>query len=234
VNADVLILWLERNSLELVNTPDVPTFYRPDLVRASIIDLAFATADMFTEVRDWEASWELHTGSNHVLIRFGIATRFTELVENPLCSAPYNFDKADWARFHNCLITYSSTVLEQYHSSTNHTEEGYERLATAMQECIRKAADESIPRKRLSIRSKPWWNPELNHLKKAQACVHRRVRNGHASEEAYREALAAYHKAFYKAQNDCWDEFLASAQGKEVFRANGYSKQRQIGKLPSL
>ena len=145
-------------------------------------------------------------------------------MENPLSSALYNFEKADWARFHNRLITYAAEVIDLYHHNTNYTEEGYERMAKLIQECIKKATDESIPLKRLSIRSKSWWTPELNQLKRAQAYLYRRVRNGHVSEEAYREALAAYHKAFYKAQNDCWDEFLANAQGKEVFRANNYSK----------
>jgi hypothetical protein len=55
VNIEVLIPWLERNTFELINIPDVPTFYRINLVRASVIDLAFATMDMRQEVRDWEA-----------------------------------------------------------------------------------------------------------------------------------------------------------------------------------
>jgi hypothetical protein len=55
----VLIPWLERNTFELINTPDVPTFYRANLVRALVIDLAFATMDMREEVRDWEAFWDL-------------------------------------------------------------------------------------------------------------------------------------------------------------------------------
>ena len=147
-------------------------------------------------------------------------------MENPLSSAPYNFEKTDWARFHNRLITYAAEVIDLYHYNTNYTEEGYERMAKLMQECIKKATDESILLKPLSIRSKPWWTPELDQLKRAQAYLHRRVRNGHASEEAYRETLAAYYKAFYKAQNDYWDEFLANTQEKEIFRANNYNKQR--------
>jgi hypothetical protein len=91
----VLIPWLERNIFELISIPDVPTFYRANLVRVSVIDLAFAIMDMREEVRDWEAFWELQLGAEHVLIRFGIVTRFTELVENPLHTGPYNLKKAD-------------------------------------------------------------------------------------------------------------------------------------------
>jgi hypothetical protein len=55
----VLIPWLERNEFELINTPDVPTFYRANLARVLVIDLAFAITDMREEVRDWEVFWDL-------------------------------------------------------------------------------------------------------------------------------------------------------------------------------
>jgi hypothetical protein len=97
----VLIPWLERNTFELINIPDILTFYRANLVRALVIDLAFATMDMREEIKNWEAFWNLQSGVEHVLIRFEITTRFTELVENPLHTGPYNFEKVDWPRFRN-------------------------------------------------------------------------------------------------------------------------------------
>jgi hypothetical protein len=48
----MLILWLERNTFELINIPDVPTFYRVNLVRVSVIDLVFATINIREKVRD--------------------------------------------------------------------------------------------------------------------------------------------------------------------------------------
>jgi hypothetical protein len=97
----VLIPWLERNTFKLINTPDVPTFYRANLARALVINLAFATMNMREKVRNWEAPWDLQLEAEYVLIRFRIATRFTKLVENPLHTRPYNFKKADWPRFRN-------------------------------------------------------------------------------------------------------------------------------------
>jgi hypothetical protein len=44
---------------ELINTPDVLTFYRVNLVRVLVINLAFATMDMREEVKNWEAPWDL-------------------------------------------------------------------------------------------------------------------------------------------------------------------------------
>jgi hypothetical protein len=50
----MLIPWLERNMFKLINTPDVPTFYRANLARVLVINLAFAIMDMREEVRKWE------------------------------------------------------------------------------------------------------------------------------------------------------------------------------------
>jgi Endonuclease-reverse transcriptase len=52
INTEMLISWLERNEFELINTPDVPTFYRVNLIRALVIDFAFVIIDMREEVRD--------------------------------------------------------------------------------------------------------------------------------------------------------------------------------------
>jgi hypothetical protein len=107
--------------------------------------IAFATIDMREEVRDWEAPWDLQSGAEHVLIRFGIATRFTELVENPLHTGPYNLEKADWPRFRNRLKQFATPVLALYYSQNSWTNEEIDILAKEMQECIQKAADQSIP-----------------------------------------------------------------------------------------
>jgi hypothetical protein len=52
VNTEVLVPWLERNAFELINIPDIPTFYRANLARALVIDLAFAIIDMREKVRN--------------------------------------------------------------------------------------------------------------------------------------------------------------------------------------
>jgi hypothetical protein len=51
-----------------------------------------------------------------VLIRFGIVIRFTELVENPLHTGLYNFEKVDWPRFRNRFKQFAIPVLALYYS----------------------------------------------------------------------------------------------------------------------
>jgi hypothetical protein len=50
----MLISWLERNTFKLINIPDVPTFYKANLARVLVINLAFATMDMREKIKDWE------------------------------------------------------------------------------------------------------------------------------------------------------------------------------------
>src|SRR5271170_1342315 len=46
IRCQELIPWLEKYGLELKNTEDIATFYRPNCQNLSIIDLAFATRDL--------------------------------------------------------------------------------------------------------------------------------------------------------------------------------------------
>jgi hypothetical protein len=54
-----------------------------------------------------------------VLIRFRIATRFTELIKNPLHTRPYNLKKADWPRFRNRLKQFVTPILALYYSQNS-------------------------------------------------------------------------------------------------------------------
>jgi hypothetical protein len=74
---------------------------------------------MREKVRDWKILWDLQSEAEHVLIRFGIVTRFTELVENPLHTGPYNFEKIDWLRFRNRLKQFATPVLALYYSQNS-------------------------------------------------------------------------------------------------------------------
>jgi hypothetical protein len=91
---------------------------------------------MREEVRDWEALWDLQSEAEYVLIRFGIATRFTELIKNPLHTGSYNIEKADWPRFRNRLKQFAIPVLALYYSQNSWTNNEVDLLAKEMQDCI--------------------------------------------------------------------------------------------------
>jgi hypothetical protein len=71
-----------------------------------------------------------------VLIRFGIAIRFIELVENPLYTGLYNFEKANWPRFRNRFKQFVIPVLALYYSQNSWTNDEIDLLIKEMQDCI--------------------------------------------------------------------------------------------------
>jgi hypothetical protein len=71
-----------------------------------------------------------------VLIRFGIAIKFIELIENPLHIGPYNLEKADWSRFRNRFKQFVTPVLALYYSQNLWTNDKLNLLVKEMQGCI--------------------------------------------------------------------------------------------------
>jgi retrotransposon-encoded endonuclease len=53
-NADKLVEWLEEKGLELINEPGVATFFCPNLIRESVLDLTLATRTLASCIEDWQ------------------------------------------------------------------------------------------------------------------------------------------------------------------------------------
>ena len=82
-NSDSLIHWLERNQLELINTPDTSTYTRNMANRqyTSVLDLAFTTGQLAAEIIDWQINENKYSGSDHEVIQFSIITEDIKLVD---------------------------------------------------------------------------------------------------------------------------------------------------------
>jgi len=52
--------------------------------------------------------------------------------------------------------------------------------------------------------------------------------------EAYKEAKNQYFHAIREAKTTCWNKFLEKAQGKEIFTALKYTKEKTLRTVPSL
>ncbi len=52
--------------------------------------------------------------------------------------------------------------------------------------------------------------------------------------KAYKEAKNQYFYAIREAKTSCWNSFLEKAQGKEVFTALKYTKEKTLQIVPSL
>jgi len=68
--AEDLADWFENQGLGLVNTPGVGTFFRPHLLRESVLDLTLATSPLVDRIQDWQTLPDL--GSDHYGLLFTI------------------------------------------------------------------------------------------------------------------------------------------------------------------
>jgi endonuclease/exonuclease/phosphatase (EEP) superfamily protein YafD len=71
-NADKLVEWIEEKGLELANQPGEATFFRPNLVRESVLDLTLTTRSLASYIENWQVLRDI--GSDHFGVLFTIAS----------------------------------------------------------------------------------------------------------------------------------------------------------------
>src|SRR6266536_3433352 len=107
----------------------------------------------------------MNTKADHKIILFSIQSE-GNLVENPLRKIPYNLEKADWKEFHKKLKISSNQAEFQWNPAASNQVNELEKHAKNLQILIQKAAEKTIPKRKPSSRSKPWWNDHINELRK--------------------------------------------------------------------
>ena len=102
--AVVLVNWLQQFQFDLISESDSGTFHRNNLVRNSNIDLVFSTSNI-NQYMSWWKDEDYTTGSEHDMIFFSISRESNMLVENPLYAYQYNFEKADWKKINEEILS---------------------------------------------------------------------------------------------------------------------------------
>src|SRR5204862_1717694 len=165
----------------------------------------------------WEIS-EQTAGSDHVIIQFTIHIDNGNLVENPLYSNQYNFDKADWKQFENDLIKCANmdefqTNLDNLIISINVLEKEAEKL----RDIILKAAN-NIPKKRITEYSKCWWNNELKTLQKELNITKKNWKEKQISQQEYQQAKIKYFQQIKLEKAKYWNSFLKILLAKRFLK----------------
>lgn len=99
--ATTFINWIETQGLELLNTPGVGTFFRPNMSRESVLDLSFATSGLAGKIQDWQVIPGL--GSDHHGLLFAIKGADTQSNAPPPKSSRFNTKPAEWDIFKSTL-----------------------------------------------------------------------------------------------------------------------------------
>ena len=236
--AEVLVRWLERNKASLLVDPEETskggTFIRSNLVTTSIIDLAFYTSFRTLVWSNWR--YIESTGSDQETIAFEAIDYARSNSQKPASLPSYNYKKADWKEFAKILVARESSLLQAIELAISSCE--YEEVAYILSNTIKEAADQAIPRKRVSEHSKPWWDEELTHLRKAFNTAYRAYKKHKSStfEEAYKATRNTYFQAVRKKKEECWVNYLESLDlgSGEVFSARRYTRERGQTKVPTI
>jgi hypothetical protein len=234
--ADDLVEWITDNNLLLLNTPGTGTFYRPNMARPTVIDLTLSTSSLLDRVQDWQTIPDL--GSDHFGILFNIVATTSSVInsENTL-PGRYNTKKANWDQFKSVLQQNirDSTALcltpgHQYLPPQ------MDDIALAFTEAIISAANASIPRTSNSIRSKPWWNPEIKTLRKRMSSLGRKLLKTPDPElkQQYTTAKNTYFNTIKAAKTGHWNAFLEKEDPKSIFKAMAYTKDLLKQPIPSI
>ena len=115
IRSENLVKWLKINKCNLINTPDLCTFYAYSGSSSSVIDLTFANSKIENAITNWAIDENAITGSDHEVIRFDLIASFKNLTSHATAlQNKYNCNKADWNKFARFLdensINYESKV----------------------------------------------------------------------------------------------------------------------------
>ena len=220
----VLVNWLQRFQFDLISELNSGTFYRNNLVKNSNIDLVFSTSNI-SQYMSWWKDEDYIIGLKHDMIFFSISRKFDMLVENPLYAYQYNFEKADWKKINEEILSKQDNKEFQW-SLAEITEEGLELEAEKLQKLILNVIEKHIPKKKFYEKSKPWWSGKLTELRKEMAKYRRKwKRNADSTaENKYIDIRRQYYYEIKSAKSKCWNNFLENAKDKDIFKAFQYTK----------
>lgn len=243
-NADKLVDWFEEQELELINTPGIGTFYRPNLARESVLDLTLATPHLASQIQDWQVIKEI--GSDHYGILFTIQGN-QEPLEYPF-QERYDTKTANWNVFAAALkeAFLGKPMLNSYdwnqqassigilQDTTYPLTKQWDQIALEFTDAISEAAKASIPPKTTSSKAKPWWTPELKDLRKAMLAKLRVVSREASSKQDFLKARNSYFQAIKQAKRDHWNRFLEREDPQSIFKALAYTKDRQFERTQTI
>ena len=92
----------------------------------------------------------------------------------------------------------------------------------------------NIPSKCPSSYSKPWWTPELTHLRRIHHHTTRLMRKNQASPAEPRFARGTYFKAKQSAKRVHWSQFLGDANSRSVWDARRSAASQAPDRVPAL
>jgi ribonuclease HI len=208
---------LEKAALDagfsLISPPAIPT--RFGWGRPSVLDLGFASTNLLPLFSNSEVLENF--GSDHLPVAFHFNAPFT----------PSSRPTPNWKIFdiNKVKDDLQNIYLPPIHSVSE------EWIDTTLLH-IRSTLSRSVPVKRTTKWSKPWWTPELTALRKDYRTLAHSTPPPPAA--TLRAARTTYTSAIHIAKKKHWNEFLLNANEEKLWKAVRYRKPKSPNNLPSF
>jgi len=179
---------------------------------------------------------DAHTSSDHEVVRFTLVLDTDKLVPSPM-SNKYNRHKIDWNSFNTTLqslMAESSSSLYSY--LTSGTTTSLDQAALILRDSILNSLNLHVPLSKPCSRSKRWCSAELTTLRQEMAKTHRKWKSSRLDPNYtdYKRSRNRYFRAIIDSKANCWQTFLNSAKGLDIFTAVKYTRPTQSMKTPTL
>jgi endonuclease/exonuclease/phosphatase (EEP) superfamily protein YafD len=201
-----LVDWLQAAQatpiydLEVINKLG-GTFFRSNLTRTSVIDLAFIRGFRKVEWKEW--TYLEPSGSDHEVIGFNARTSVS--TRPPITR--FNLKKTDWKTFKDNFsrkaigLPWINYIIDSDPWSPPDQDENdpFSPLSSLDQwvddliRVINSSLEASTPKLRINLtRSKPWWTPELSEDRKRLNRLQRALRKDERLREEWKKARNSY------------------------------------------
>ena len=200
--------FMASKNLILLNKPGLPTWSCGS--KSSTIDLTLKSATPYNDNLLWEVLPDI-SESDHAIINITLSDNVSSIT--PTSISNFNLKKADWNKFINVLDSSGLFVFDpSFQPSLNELEQFVENIHHLLFE----ASVSSIPLKKESTRLGtppcPWWNDELNTIKKLGRII-KRVARKFKNLYYHCKPLIQFHRRIFrreirKAKKNHWVNFL--------------------------
>jgi len=213
--ADAVLSLLALGDLSLVNVRGVPTRFSEGC--QSVLDLTLTSRALAPLVKAWKVSSNLP--SDHLEVSFCIGKKTGHRVKEASRVA-WDLKRCDWGKF---KAESEDVLFSWLESAEANPEMSLDELYQSWVSALMSVVNRFVPLRKLTSRSRAFWNPEIARLvatRRRYLRLYRKFPNPVAklryqkAHRASREAIKASKERLKKEQA----EFLASATKEEIHR----------------
>ena len=234
--------WVGERNYLLLNDPEEPMFFSRDGTSSSVIDLTWLSPalEQLDVVRDWHVDPGKAWSSDHAGVLWTIDHGATH-IDDPL-ELRYNFKHADpekWQKAFTAAVHQRRARFAPLSGAALPTTDELDDAAFALDEAFQEATKTTVPERRPSKHSKPWWTPELSetvaafHAQAKAAWAFARE-HGRASEELNAQVAGTLNylkRAIRKTKRDFYSQKAREATPSDAYKMRKWG--RGIREYPS-